>query len=294
MTTKALSDSQVPLAETLEGNRQRGRDLLNRFHLALRLRPGIIGSVLAKLFGPNDRRHIISAPNGLRVFADPFTYLGRDLFETRSFEPETEEILRAHLPVGGVFLDVGANEGYFSALAGTIVGPTGYVVSVEPQSRLQDIIQLNLMLNEVRQYRIYRNALGGEDGAEGRMNLWPGINTGASSLVRRYRFYRKTESIRFVSLERILSECSLDHIDLVKIDVEGFEGEVVRHMVPFLRTGRIHSLFIDYHKQILDKAGVDPREIHNKIMECGYAPSGGRAARLESYQLYQRSELNSV
>jgi FkbM family methyltransferase len=243
--------------------------------------------MLIRIWGPDDRRSIIVGANGLYTYVDPFTNLGNALLTSGTFEQQTEEILRASLGRGDVFLDIGANEGYFSALAGTLVGPTGSVIAVEPQSRLRDIIELNLHINDVTRYRVYTNAFGGEDGAEARINLWPTHNTGASSMVRRYRFSRRTEAVRFVSLERIFTECSVDHVDLVKVDVEGFEGQVVRHLVPQLRGQRVKFLLLDYHRQILDPAGIDARAIHNEILGCGYRLLRGNEAQLDSYQLYQ-------
>jgi FkbM family methyltransferase len=274
--------------DLLKNNRQRSLKLLDRFAFALRLRPAALGSMIIKFFGPEDRRLIISTSSGLQIYADPFTYLGGELNQTQAFEPDTEELIRSNLSAGGVFLDVGANEGYFSALAGTVVGPSGFVVAIEPQSRLQNIIALNLLLNGVKRSRVYMNALGGMDGEEGQMNLWPSLNTGASSLMHKYRFSRNSEAVRFVSPERILSECALDHVDLVKIDVEGFEGEVIRSLRPLLSAHRVKAVLVDYHRQILDRAGVDPQPIDEQILTCGYVRKAGPAVKLESYQLYLR------
>ena len=48
------------------------------------------------------------------------------------YEPEMSLAIRRLLRTGDVFLDIGANIGYFSTLAGHIVGETGQVVAFEP------------------------------------------------------------------------------------------------------------------------------------------------------------------
>jgi FkbM family methyltransferase len=272
--------------QSLESNRRRATELLRRFRFVKDLRPAALGSTLIRLLGPEERRTIIEAANGLRVYVDPFTHLGRTLLTDGVFEPETEALLRKGVEEAGVFLDIGANEGYFSALLGTVVGPKGLVIAIEPQSRLQSLIELNLRLNDVRRYRIYPYAFGGEDGAKAQIHLWPTHNTGASSMQRRYRFSRRAETVEFVSLDRILRECGVDHIDMVKIDVEGFEGQVVKHLLPHLKSRRIGSLLLDYHRQILDPSGVDAHAIHREIVNCGYELTVGDVTRLDSYQLY--------
>jgi len=277
----------------LEKNRRFSAELLGRLRFLTGLRPSALGSMLVKLLSPENRRRIIPTSNGLRIYADPFTHLGRALLDHGTLEADTENVFRAHLQPGGVFLDIGANEGYFSALAGRLVGPNGYVIAVEPQSRLRDIIELNLRINDIRRYRIYSNAFGGQEGAEGRINLWPTQNTGASGLVRSYRFSRATETITFVSLERIFAESGIDHVDFVKVDVEGFEGDVVRYLVPHLRRQRVGTLFLDYHRSILERNGVDPRDIHQEIVSAGYRIVAGDASKLDSYCLYQPAQPSS-
>src|SRR5262249_50398881 len=148
-------------------------------------------------------RRIISTHGGLRVYIDPFTHLGQLILQDGNFEPETEAVFRQYIKAGDTFLDIGTNEGYFSALVSTVVGPTGMIISVEPQTRLCDIIEINLRLNDARNFRIYNNAIGGEEGQTGTINLWPSFNTGASSILKKYRFSRATQTFSYVSPERI-------------------------------------------------------------------------------------------
>jgi FkbM family methyltransferase len=65
-------------------------------------------------------------------------------------------VLRRYLRPGAVFIDMGANEGYFSVLASGVVGPSGAVIAVEPQSRLQGVIQTNLDANACLNVRLVR------------------------------------------------------------------------------------------------------------------------------------------
>src|SRR6185503_17489568 len=55
--------------------------------------------------------------NGRRMFVDLRSAVGRGIFATGKFDPEVFEPLRNVLKLGGTFLDVGANVGYYSMLA---------------------------------------------------------------------------------------------------------------------------------------------------------------------------------
>lgn len=50
-----------------------------------------------------------------------------------SYEPVETDLVRRHLAAGDVFFDIGANIGWFSLLASTIVGPSGHVHAFEPR-----------------------------------------------------------------------------------------------------------------------------------------------------------------
>ena len=104
---------------------------------------------------------------GVRLYLDPFTALGQQLLLDGASSAKTVEILRRQLGLGKVFLDVGANEGFYSALVGRLVGPSGMVIAVEPQRACRDLIEINLRINQVSWARVYSNAMGGPDGQEG-------------------------------------------------------------------------------------------------------------------------------
>lgn len=272
----------------LEANKVYATNLLQKFDWLLNIRPAQIGSMLVRLLAPEERRRIVPTALGLQYYADPFGHLGRSVIETGHFEEETEAVFRKYLSPGHVFLDIGANEGFFSCLAGSLVGDGGFVIAIEPQSRLREIIEINLLINQIKSYRVFRNAIGGRDGDMGEINLWPAFNSGASSIVRQYRFSSSTETFQFISPERALAESGVDHVDFVKIDVEGFEGEVIQACRPLLTAGKIRRIFVDYHRAILNTRGVDPKSIEANIVSCGYRRVLGDVNNFESYFLYER------
>lgn len=266
------------------------QELAHRLERLRSLRPAALADFLIKAIGPHERRRIVPTPVGTRMYVDPLTLLGRAIVEGRRYEVETEDAIRSSLRTGDVFLDVGANEGYFTALACGLVGPEGFVVAVEPQERLCDLIEINLRLNGAGNYRIFSNAMGGEDNQEGEIHLWPSINSGASSVLARYRFSRATQRFRYISLDTILRQVGKTRVDLVKIDVEGFEGEVIRVLLPHLRTGVVRRVLLDYHEPVLRANGIDPADIHASLVAAGMRSAGGDSPTLRSYVLYLSSE----
>lgn len=57
--------------------------------------------------------------------------------------------------------------------------------------------------------------------------------------------------------------------DFVKVDVEGYEKEVVEGMVPAIGAGPVRALLLDYHASVLKKRGINSRDIENMVLAAG-------------------------
>lgn len=247
-----------------------------------RVRPTSLASPVLRLLS---HRRIIDV-DGLRLFVDPVSHLGQTVLATGTYEAETVRLFRAHVVAGDVVLDIGANEGFFAALAATLVGATGTVIAVEPQARLQDVLEINLALNAVGTTHLIEHVVGEQDGDHFAMTLYPVSNTGASSLVRRYGFGARTAEVSSITPASILARTGIDRVDFVKIDVEGFEPEVIRAMVPLFAAGRVRMVLLDYHQAILATRGVDADETHRLMIAHGFAVRDGDVGA--GYVLYAK------
>ncbi|MEM9554805.1 MAG: FkbM family methyltransferase [Acidobacteriota bacterium] len=87
---------------------------------------------------------IDGATERLHLLVDASQTLGRDLLVHGVFEPEETRLVLELLRPGDVFVDVGANIGYFSVLAARRVGTTGAVLAIEPEPRNLALLRRNL------------------------------------------------------------------------------------------------------------------------------------------------------
>jgi FkbM family methyltransferase len=256
-----------------------------------RLVPPIFKAFWERVASPAAHRVIVQSKLSVRAYGHPHTHLGHSLVTTGRYEAQTEDIFRAELRQGDIFLDIGANEGFLSAFAATLVGPAGLVIAVEPQSRLQSLIEINLRLNDCRRFHIIHRAIGDTSTGTARINLYPETNSGQSSIMKKPRFgwtaiRREQEEIRFITPAQILRDCAVERFDLIKVDVEGFEHKVVDALLPLIRAGQVRKLLLDYHAAILAKFGIDPLSIHRKLLDSGMSVAHGDSSRLQSYLLY--------
>ena len=137
---------------------------------------------------------------------------------------EELDFLRSRTPIGGVFVDVGANVGTYAMVLARHVGVSGKVIAVEPHPVTHARLAFNRAASGFTQVRLVAAAAGPSDGEL--MIETDGDNLGASHIVSADRPGNaiKVPSLR---LQRMLGDAGADHVDALKIDVEGFEDRVL-------------------------------------------------------------------
>jgi len=212
------------------------------------------------------RREI--AINEFTFYIDPVSDLGIRLLTEACYEPDmTEKILHV-LELGDTFIDLGANEGYFSIVASKKIGKSGKVYCIEPQERLWSIILKNLQLNEI--YNVQLIPYAASDKKEiSEMILTPSVNTGSSGLVKsgRNRIWAKQRIVTTTLDELINSNVK---VKLLKVDIEGFEFFALRGAESILRNGQIENLIIELHPQQLKLLGHSEVDINAFLSGLGY------------------------
>ena len=136
------------------------------------------------------------------------------------------DFLREHLPIGGVFVDVGANVGTYALALARNVGPRGRVVAIEPHPLTNARLTFNARASQLDNVTIVVAAAGDMDGEL--MIETDGDNLGASHISTSGGGI-KVDAKKLVT---ILKDAGIAHVDALKIDIEGFED---RALIPFFR-----------------------------------------------------------
>ncbi len=140
------------------------------------------------------------------------------------YDREELEFLQAHIGPGGIFVDVGANVGIYAMVLARRVGPSGKVIAVEPHPINHARLAFNLAVAAAPQVKLVAAAAGPSDG-----ELMIETNTDNFGACHIVAGEPNSNTIRVPSLrlQRILEEAAVDHVDGLKIDVEGFEDRVM-------------------------------------------------------------------
>jgi FkbM family methyltransferase len=98
-----------------------------------------------------------------------------------NFEPATSKIFKLILKEGDRVIDVGANVGYFSLLASSIVKDSGKVFSFEPDPKNMKSLNANILLNGFNNICVYQVAISD---FKGKSNFYISNNDPTHSLIK--------------------------------------------------------------------------------------------------------------
>jgi FkbM family methyltransferase len=214
-------------------------------------------------------REVISSDIGC-FYADPVSHFGNALLTQGTYEPKMMQTLQTLLCDGATFIDLGANEGYFTVAGAHLVGASGRVVAIEPQPRLQPILERNLKLNNIAdRIDLHPVAVSEEDG-EAQMFISPDTNTGSSGLARSTRYGLREESVPLRKLSTVFENAEIETADLIKIDVEGFEYEAVMGSLELFAPSRIRAVALELHPDAMRKRGHTPNTLLTALKDRGY------------------------
>lgn len=193
----------------------------------------------------------------INVYADDL--IGRHILMSGGFDRSIVQILLDYSQPHDVLLDIGANIGYFSAVFLThVVG--GKVICIEPQPGVVDLLRKN-MDQFGNRAKVIQIGLSDSDGML-RFHVNP-INRGAS------RVTPDGESeIRVRAAQSVMK--ALQRVDIIKIDVEGFEEQIFRSMEDELKRLRPRAILFEDQTGAASSAGT----IGSVLIRSGYRTFG--------------------
>src|SRR6056297_1236331 len=164
-------------------------------------------------------------PSSLKMFVHDRNdaFISKSIIEDGIWEEQETSILLALLKPGHVFVDVGANLGYFSLIASLLVAEQGSVVAFEPEAENFRLLKMNCELNELTNVHCVNAALGHEN-AEGSLFLSES-NMGDHSISPGDERQQR-QDIAIVNGSELLLNLQ-NRVDVIKIDTQGYEYEVL-------------------------------------------------------------------
>ena len=189
-----------------------------------------------------------------------------------NFERGERRLVSGLLRKGDCFIDVGADLGLYTVLAGKKVGQAGRVISVEPSPVTCRGLRRQIELNGLENVTV---AEAGLSSSTGELELWDAAAGGDafSSFGKPIQEggFEKVK-VAVTTLDLLAEEfCGGRMPSLVKIDVEGWEPNVLRGGQSLLSRPDSPKLLVEFCEDALRGAGSSCVELHAILRDYGYS-----------------------
>ena len=193
--------------------------------------------------------------------------ISSELMMFKTHEPLTTKLLSKELKKGMTCLDIGGNIGYYTLLESNIIGNTGKVIAIEPSPPNFQHLKKNLELQDAKNVDAYNFAAGDVDG---NVNFLVYKESNGSFTIPDGETTDLPGELIKVSAKRIdtfLDELDVNHVDFVRMDVEGYESHIIEGMKDTMKKSK--PMFqIEVHASILGKEGT--RQFLKVFQDNGY------------------------
>jgi FkbM family methyltransferase len=176
------------------------------------------------------------------------------------YEPYETTFLKSWLRPGMTVVDVGANVGYYTWMASSLVGPAGRAIAVEPGPYAFERLERVVADNAIRNVTLNRMALSDTSGtatlfvprsSEGNYN--PSLTPYLPNML--------PVDVAVERLDDLLDRLRVERVDLLKVDVEGHEIGVFRGAAASFREHRIRAVLCEFNEEYTEGAGGSCREL---------------------------------
>jgi FkbM family methyltransferase len=165
------------------------------------------------------------------------------------------------------FGDIGAHVGYYTLLAGTIVGEDGKVYAFEPEPKNSKALRENTASVGLRNVAIFPYAVGDQPGTakfyvhpegSGYHSLFPLSAEGQTEIL-----------VEIVRLDDLVRRGEIQRADVIKLDIQGAELKALRGAAGLLSEEH-PILFVEFCPSELRRGQADPKALLCELRNLGY------------------------
>lgn len=232
------------------------------------LRAFVPVSVKEFLYSLKERKSRVVTLEGFKLIVHQHdSIISQSIKQSKIWAEAETRLFRELITPGMVVIDVGANIGYFSLLASTLVGSDGRVHAFEPDPVNCSLLRKNVRLNRAANVKVVQAALSNNDEPvhlfldsqnKGDHRIWE--PTGES---------RTSITVKCTTLDQYLHETSTVP-RFIKIDVQGAEGQVLEGMKETFAGTAPMYLILEFWPEALRRCQTDPKRVIEQIAEAGF------------------------
>jgi FkbM family methyltransferase len=181
------------------------------------------------------------------------------------YEAGPTAAVRNYLRPGMIVADVGANVGYYTLLAVSCIGTSGRVIAFEPAERPRR--RLISSLSGLQNVSIVDCALGAVPGVAS-IYIDRDADNDTPTMVPSEGGV--AVPVRVTRLDDSMDEFGVDHLDLLKLDVEGWEPHILDGASRLLARGAIGAILCELNDYWLTRTGTSARGLYHRLLGLGF------------------------
>lgn len=230
-------------------------------------------SHVARLVKGSSKDQLVCKRSGLNWEIDLLEGIDLSIFLFGKFERKTLNVIEALLKPNSIVIDIGANVGALSLPIAQMLGDEGKVVSVEPTDWAFAKLNRNFGLNpSLKKRSITVNAKIGCDESILPKSFFSSWNLESKEGVHESHkgSLHSAADASFYTLENLVTSLSLPKVDLIKLDVDGYETQILKGGASVFRKFK-PALIVEICPYVLRETGTSTSELISILAEYGYS-----------------------
>lgn len=182
------------------------------------------------------------------------------------YEKFGTEVFKREIKKGMTVLDCGANIGYYTLIAASIVGEKGKVYAFEPGPDNFALLKKNVEINGYKNIVLVQKAISNETK---KIKLF--LSQDNKGTHRTYNSFDGRESVVIDAIA--LDEYFKNHkgqIDFIKMDIEGSEARALQGMINILMKNKQIKILTEFSPTAIKVSGYSPEEHLNNLAKLGF------------------------
>jgi FkbM family methyltransferase len=196
-------------------------------------------------------------------------------------EQKSSEIMQKFIRPDDVILELGANIGYYVLLESKVLSDKGYIYAVEPAPENVELLKKNIHLNDVKNMEVFNLAISDKKGTA---RLYMGRACNLHSLINNGQDAQYVE-VKTDTVDGFLG--GKKPVTFLRMDIEGYETQVIEGMKKTLASPDIKRLFVEIHPHRVSLEKM--QGLLRKLKDYGF-----ETAYCVSHDKFQRSVLGQT
>lgn len=219
---------------------------------------------LLLLISPNSKIQLVEFNDCAKLYADVSNPYYRQYLITQSFHPYFFAIAKPFMSQGGVFFDIGANFGFCSfGIIGSLPNHDIKYHLFEANNDISQTLIRSAQLHNSKEININHCCISNSEGVSY-------IKIVKEQLGESFISNEGTQTVRNIVLDKYIEQNKISKINLLKIDIEGYEMFAIKGALNSLNSGKVDAIYIEISSQNLARYGFAPSDCFNILKDVGF------------------------